>query len=124
MLKRSFSKLFIIFAFAIPAAVSIAEASGGFRITGQSGVMHFVAIDSSQKDNEDVYRLAVGSACVRSPVCQVHFWVGSAPSGFPFSEAQVQSKVVSWQQNLNTGLRRWLVNCRASSLFLNERECM
>lgn len=102
----------------------VAVAGGGYKIVGQSGVMVFVAVEAAQKDNEDAYRLAVGEACAGKQICQVHFWVGSAPSKFPLTDAQVDSKLVHWQQNLNTGLRRWLVKCGASDLFDKERECM
>lgn len=102
----------------------VAIAGDGYKITGQSGIMYFVAIDSDQKNNEDVYRLAVGKACAGKKICQVQFWVGSAPSRFPLTDAQVDSKLVHWQLNLNTGLRRWLVKCGSSNLFAKERECM
>lgn len=105
----------------LPLAV---YAGNGYRITGHSGVMFFVAVDSKQKNNEDVYRLAVGEACAGKRICQVQFWSGRAPSRFPLSDAQIDSKLVQWQQNLNTGLRRWLVKCSASHLFASERECM
>lgn len=101
----------------------IASAGDGYTITGRSGAMVFVSIDPAQKDNEDVYRMAVGSAC-RGPICQVQYWVGNAPSKFPLTDAQVDSQLVHWQQNLNTGLRRWLVNCDSSTLFSDDRECM
>ena len=38
----------------------IASAGDGYKITGKSGFMYFVAIDKAQKDNEDIYRFAVG----------------------------------------------------------------
>jgi hypothetical protein len=102
----------------------VAAAGSGYKIAGQSGIMFFVAVDTAQKDNEDVYRLAVGEACAGKSICQVQFWVGSAPSTFPLTDAQVGSKLVQWQLNLNTGLRRWLVKCKSSNLFAKERECM
>ena len=102
----------------------VAAAGSGYKITGQSGIMFFVAVDAAQKDNEDVYRLAVGKACAGKPICQVQFWVGSAPSRFPLTDAQIDSKLVQWQLNLNTGLRQWLVKCKSSKLFAKERECM
>jgi len=86
--------------------------------------MYFVAIEPAQKNNEDIYRFAVGEACAGKAICQVQYWVGNAPSGFPLTDAQVSSKLVQWQQNLNTGLRRWLVNCKKINLFAKERECM
>ena len=101
-----------------------ATASDGYKITGQSGMMFFVAIEASQKNNEDVYRFAVGKACAGKAICQVQYWVGNAPSKFPLTDAQVDSKLVHWQQNLNTSLRRWLVKCSNSNLFAKERECM
>jgi len=101
-----------------------ATASDGYNITGKLGVMYFVAIDSAQKNNEEVYRYAVGEACAGKAICQVQYWVGSAPNSFPLTDSQVDSKLVQWQQNLNTGLRRWLVKCSASNLFASERECM
>lgn len=102
----------------------VAMAGDGYKITGQSGIMFFVAVDTAQKDNEDVYRDAVGDACSGKEICQVQFWVGSAPRKFPLTDAQVESKLAQWQLNLNTGLRRWLVNCSSSNLFVKERECM
>jgi len=118
---KSISIVFFLVAICIPMVVN---AGDGYKITGQSGMMFFVAIDSAQKDNEDVYRLAVGEACAGKAICQVQFWIGNAPSGFPLTDAQVDSKLVQWQQNLNTGLRRWLVKCHSSNLFSKERECM
>jgi hypothetical protein len=84
----------------------------------------FVAIDAAQKDNEDVYRLAVGDACAGKKICQVLYWGGTAPKGFPLPDAQFESTLVQWQQNLNTGLRRWMVNCKKSKLFQDDRECL
>jgi hypothetical protein len=109
------------------AVVSIpmtAHAGDGYKITGQSGIMFFVAIDTAEKDNEDIYRFAVGEACAGKAICQVQFWVNKAPSGFPLTDAQVDSKLVQWKLNLNTGLRQWLVKCKSSNLFASERECM
>ena len=54
-----------------------ANAGDGYKITGKSGVMYFVAIDSSQQNNEDIYRYAVGEACAGKAICQVQYWVGS-----------------------------------------------
>lgn len=102
----------------------VAAAGSGYKITGQSGVMFFVAVDAAQKDNEDIYRLAVEEACAGKSICQIQFWVGSAPNKFPLTDAQADSKLVQWQLNLNTGLRRWLVECNSSKLFAKERECM
>lgn len=102
----------------------LAVAGDGYKITGKRGVFFFVAIDNSQKDNEDVYRFAVGEACAGKAICQVQYWIGNAPSKFPLSDAQVESKLVHWQQNLNSGLRRWLVKCSSTDLFAKERECM
>lgn len=103
----------------------IAFAADGYRVTGQAGAMQFVSVDASRKDDEDLYRLAVASACAGKAICQVQFWVGDAPTALPMSDAQVDAKLVHWQQNLNTGLRRWLVSCKTGSkLFEQERECM
>jgi hypothetical protein len=103
---------------------SVSAAGSGYKITGQSGIMFFVAVDAAQKDNEDIYRRAAGEACSGKSICQVHFWVGSAPSKLPLTDAQVASKLAHWQMNLNTGLRRWLVKCKSSNLLAKERECM
>ncbi len=103
---------------------SIVSAGDGYEITGNAGIMYFVAIDSAQQNNEDVYRFAVAEACAGKAKCQVQYWVGRAPSSFPLSDSQFDSKLVHWQQNLNTDLRRWLVKCAASNLFASERECM
>ena len=102
----------------------LAYAGDGYKITGKSVAMYFATIDVAQQNNEDVYRFAVGEACVGKAICQVQYWIGSAPSAFPLTDNQLDSKVVHWQQNLNTGLRRWLVRCSVSNLFLKERECM
>lgn len=118
---KGIAKAFLFVAIWLPI---VATAGDGYKITGQSGVMSFVAVDAAQKDNEDVYRLAVGEACAGKSICQVQFWVGTAPSRFPLTDAQVGSKLVQWQLNLNTGLRRWLVKCGSSKLFAKERECM
>ena len=98
--------------------------SSGYRITGRAGILSFVAIDSASINNEDVYRYAVAEACAGKPICQVHYWENNAPTKLPFTTEQVESKLVVWQLNLNTGLRRWLVKCSQSDLFRNERECM
>ena len=105
----------------VPVDVSSGD---GYKITGRSGVFVFVAIEAARKANEDTYRLAVAEACAGKAICQVQFWIGSAPSRLPLTDAEVESKLVQWQQNLNTGLRRWLVRCKASKLFATERECM
>ena len=118
---KSIAKVFFLLVICLPA---VALAGDGYKITGHSGIMFFVAIDASQKNNEDVYRFAVGEACAGKAICQVQFWVGNAPSKLPLTDAQVASKLVHWQQNLNTGLRRWLVKCSSSNLFAEERECM
>lgn len=120
-MKKRISEVIFLIAIALSTSV---VASDNYRITGNSGIMFFVAVSSPQKNNEDVYRFAVSEACAGKAICQVQFWAGNAPSKFPISDAQVKSKLVHWQQNLNTGLRRWLVNCNSSSLFSNERECM
>lgn len=100
-------------------------AADGYRVTGQAGIMHFVSVDPSRQSDEDLYRLAVASACSGKAICQVQFWVGDAPTSLPMTDAQVDAKLVHWQQNLNTGLRRWLVSCKTGSkLFEQERECM
>ena len=118
---KGFNRFWVIVIFSLPL---IAVAEGGYRITGQSGAMFFVAIDTAQKDNEDVYRFAVGEACAGKAICQVQYWIGSAPSAFPLTDAQVESKLVQWKQNRNTGLRSWLVKCDSSNLFPKERDCM
>ena len=117
-------RIAIVFLLATICLPMVAIAGDGYKIIGQSGNMFFVAVDTDQKDNEDVYRFAVGEACAGKAICQVQFWVGSASSGFPLTDAQVDSNLVQWQQNLNTGLRRWLVKCGSSNLFAKERECM
>jgi hypothetical protein len=107
-----------------PQSPVAASTAPSFRIVGTSGVFHFVEIDSSDEQNEDVFRSAAALACESSRVCQVQFWVGGAPRAFPLTDAQVNSKVAQWQLNLNTGLREWVVNCKISSVFLSERQCM
>ncbi|AQZ95545.1 hypothetical protein ACFSB1_00950 [Halopseudomonas phragmitis] len=107
-------------ALALPAVVEAAD----YTITGSSGIMNFVAVNPSKIDDEDVYRLAVADACAGKPICQVHYWAGSAPSGLPLTDEQVDEKLAAWQLNLNTGLRRWLVKCAKSDIFANNRECM
>jgi hypothetical protein len=118
---KSIAKVFFLVAICLP---TVAIAGDGYKITGQSGIMFFVSIEAAQENNEDVYRFAVGEACAGKAICQVQYWVGNAPSKFPLTDAQVASKLVHWQQNLNTGLRRWLVKCSSSNLFAKESECM
>lgn len=119
---RRFIALAVLALSVIPA---LSVAGSGYRVTGSSGVMHFVSIDAAQKDNEDTYRFAVAEVCAGKAICHVHFWVGAAPKSLPMSDAQVNSKLVNWQQNLNTGLRRWLVKCSTGTkLFAQDRECM
>ncbi len=101
-----------------------ATASDGYQITGKQGIIYFVAIDEVQKDNENVFRYAVGKACAGKSVCQVQYWIGNAPRKFPLTDNQVNAKLVQWQQNLNIGLRRWLVKCQETRLFTSERQCM
>ncbi|KAF1711082.1 hypothetical protein CSC70_03915 [Pseudoxanthomonas kalamensis DSM 18571] len=100
-----------------------ALAADGYKVAGRQGAMVFVSVDKSQKDNEDVYRIAVAESCAGRAICNVHFWVGQAASRLPMTDAQVNSKVVTWQQNLNTGLRRWVVNCKTTDVFKGDREC-
>ena len=106
--------------------ITYADWNDGYEITGRSGVMYFVAIAEAQKNNEDVYRSAVGEACAGAAICQVQFWINRAPRSFPLTDSDVRLKVVHWRQNLNTGLRRWLVNCSTADayLFRKHRECM
>ena len=118
---KHIAKTLTLAAFCLPIS---AIADDGYRITGNSGVMVFVSIDIAQEGNEDVYRIAAGEACSGRAICQVQYWVGEAPSGLPLTDAEVDSKLVQWQQNLSTGLRRWLVKCSDSDLFVNERGCM
>jgi len=114
-----------VLAFSAVSSIAGASASDGYRVSGSAGIMHFVSVDAAHKSNEDTYRLAVATLCTGKAVCQVHFWVNDAPKSLPMSDAQVDSKLVNWQQNLNTGLRRWLVKCSTGSkLFAQERECM
>ncbi|MBL1320113.1 MAG: hypothetical protein COA63_003500 [Methylophaga sp.] len=115
------TKALFLVALCIPIVVVAEEP---YKITGSSGIISFVAVDSAQINNEDVYRYAVAEACAGKKMCQVQYWADNAPSKFPLTDAQADSKLVHWQQNLNTGLRRWLVKCSASDLFMNERECM
>lgn len=105
-------------------SVGQVAAADGYKIAGRSGLMTFVSVDPAHAGNEDIYRYAVGESCGGKAVCQVMFWVGKAPKALPMTDAQVDAKLVHWQQNLNTGLRRWLVKCDASDLFRFERECM
>lgn len=117
---------FVAFAIVVCWALpGVSVASDGYRVKGQAGIMHFVAVEPAQQNNEDLYRIAVAEACAGKAICQVLFWVGDAPNALPMSDAQVEAKLVHWQQNLNTGLRRWLVKCNAGTkLFEQERECM
>ena len=101
------------------------QVSDGYRVTGRpNSVMVLVAVDAAQQNNEDIYRTAVSEICGTRPICQVLFWVERAPSMFPMTDAQVASKIVHWQYNANSGLRRWLVKCSATKIFSEERECM
>ncbi|WP_460232795.1 hypothetical protein [Aurantivibrio plasticivorans] len=101
-----------------------AYASSGYEITGRQGVMYFVEINETSKDNEDIFRIAVSEVCAGKSICQVQFWVGEKVSGFPLTDHQINSKLVQWKQNMNTGLRKWLVKCDSTKLFSSERECM
>ena len=118
---RNIAKIILLTVICLPV---VATAGDGYKITGKSGIMFFVAIKSANKNNEDIYRRAAGKACAGKSICQVQYWIGNAPSGFPLTDAQANSKIVQWQQNLNTGLRRWLVKCNSSNLFAKKRECM
>lgn len=119
---RSLIALAFLTSAALPA---LSVAGDGYHVVGSSGVVHFVSIDTAQKSNEDTYRFAVANVCAGKAICQVHFWIGDAPKSLPMSDAQVESELVNWQQNLNTGLRRWLVKCSTGTkLFAQERECM
>ena len=113
-----------LLAFASLAVSSSASAGNGYTLTGQSGAMHLVSVDPAEKANEDVYRMAVADNCAGKAVCQVLFWVGPAPKALPMTDAQVDAKLVHWQQNLNTGLRRWMVKCDSTALFSDDRSCM
>ena len=75
----------IVFLLAAICLPMVATAGDAYKITGQSGNMFFVAVDTAQKDNEDVYCFAVEEACAGKAICQVQFWVGSASSGFPLT---------------------------------------
>lgn len=109
---------------ALAICLPVFAASNDYRVSGKVGLMTFVAVTPEQADNEDVYRLAMADACAGKPVCQVHYWVGRAPSSLPLTDEQVESKRAVWQLNLNTGLRRWMVKCEESNLFSDSRECM
>jgi hypothetical protein len=124
MEEEKMKSIFMVFLL-VTICIPIASIAGDdYKITGHSGLMYFVAVNKVQQDNEDVYRLAVGEACAGKTICQVQFWVGSAPNSFTLTDDQVDSKLVQWQQNFNTGLRRWLVKCSSSNLFSKDRECM
>lgn len=116
-----FFKYVVFLALFFPIIVSASE---GYKITGKSGIMYFASIENSQKNNEDIFRIAASSACAGKSICQVQYWVGSSPKSFPLTEQQANTKIAHWQQNLNTGLRRWLVKCDSTKLFSNERQCM
>ena len=87
------------------------NAAENYKVTGSQGVMNFVQIDKSAATNTDNYRFAVADICRMNKICQVLFWTDNAPSSFPLSDAQVNSKVAHWQINMNTGLRRWFWDC-------------
>ncbi|MCP3941510.1 MAG: hypothetical protein GY710_08520 [Desulfobacteraceae bacterium] len=118
---KSIAKVFFMMAICLP---TIAIAGDGYKITGRSGSIFFVAIDAAQQNNENLYRFTVGEACAGKAICQVQFWISKAPSKLPLTDAQVASRLVHWQQNLHIGLHRWLVKCSSSNLFAKERECM
>ena len=122
--EKEMKRAIVMISFAAICFPMIVAANESYEITGHSGIFFFVAIDPLSKNNEDVYRLAVGEACAGRRICQVAFWVGSAPSRLPLTDSQVSEELVRWQLNLNTGLRRWLVKCDSSGLFENGRECM
>ena len=113
-----------VLAVAALTASSAAAARQGYTLTGKSGAMHLVSVVPAEKANEDVYRMAVADNCAGKAVCQVLFWVGAAPKALPMTDAQVDAKLVHWQQNLNTGLRRWMVKCDSTTLFSDDRSCV
>ena len=98
------------------------HAGKGYLFTGSQGVMNFVQIDSGEARNMDVYRTAVADICRVKDICQVLFWTTNAPSKFPMTDTQVNSKVAHWQINMNTGLRRWFIDCEV--LPAREGECL
>lgn len=121
---KEMKRVIVMIGFAVIFLPMIVAADESYEVTGHSGGLFFVAIDPLSRNSEDVYRLAVGEACAGRRICQVAFWVGSAPSRLPLTDSEVVEELVRWQLNLNTGLRRWLVKCDSSGLFENQRECM
>jgi hypothetical protein len=103
-------RIFIVLVVSLGFAIS-AYAADGYKVTGHQGVMHFVQIDKDKASNTDNYRLAVADICRTDKICQVLFWTDNAPSKFPLTDAQVNSKAAHWQINMNTGLRRWFWDC-------------
>ena len=118
-MMKAIAKLFFLAAICLPM---VAAANDGYKVSGHSGIMYFVAIDDDKKDDEDVYRFAVVDICDAKAACQIQYWVGDAPSGFPLTQEQIDSKLVHWQQD--SELNQWIVNCKASDLFSKERQCM
>jgi hypothetical protein len=98
--------------------------SVGYRIAGGRGIIVTVAIDIAHQTDEEVYRLAASEACESKKMCQVSFWVGDAPRTYPITEQDAERQIAQWNENRNTGLRRWMVKCSTTSLFSTERECM
>ena len=91
--------------------IASASASDGYTITGTQGVMHMVQMDPETASNTDNYHLAAGEICRLDKICQILFWTENAPTSFPMTDAQADSKVAHWQINMNTGLRRWFWDC-------------
>jgi len=48
---KGIAKIFVLAAICLPM---IATAGDGYKITGRSGIMFFVAIDADQKNNEEI----------------------------------------------------------------------
>jgi hypothetical protein len=91
-----------------------ANATRAWQELHAQGAMHFIAIDKAEVLNMDVYRDAVASTCVGKRICLVHFWTDAkkVPHKLPMTDAQASSEVATWTQNLNTGMREWLWNCK------------
>lgn len=68
-------------------------AGEGYKITGNAGVMYFVATDAPQRDSEDVYRSAVAEACAGKRICQVQFWIGMQTT--PAEHSTIRTKYPS-----------------------------
>jgi hypothetical protein len=119
-----YKALLVIALISTTIAMKPSNQPNGFKKVGGSGAIVLVSVSPSEKHSEDGYRIAVANLCGTTPICKVHFWVERAPTRFPITDAEISTRLVLYQRNLNTGLNRWLVNCKTAKVFSSERQCI